>query len=677
MRKRSTFRLGTVLLIIAAPFVMADAIPDSGDFYVAPAGDDTGPGTREKPFATLERARDALRADGKAGGTVLLREGVYVLKQTFSLGVADSGTKKHPAIFAAHPNERPILDGGLRLKGEWKGPGPDGVWTMKPEGTDLRIEELFVDGTRQTRARMPNEGYWKARAVGTSKKTFGYEEGRLSNWPDITSGTVVVKPYEWVDFHLPIESIDEAKREVTLAEPAGYPIVSGGYGSNGEYFVENLRAAIDVPGEWCFNSKTGELSFLPPKGVDPAKAEVIAGGLPVMVSVTGDVKKDRWAEHIQFLGLTFRHSGRHVKWRFYQGTALRLNSGARHCTVDNCAFYDLGGSGVVIWKECRENRVSRCDLTRTGDTPIRIFDYLGEGPPMSWGNQIVTNSIHGCGTVRKNIAGIGMAMTGGNLVAGNWIYEMPYNGISLSGTRPQYWQKKHEPSLQPPYTAAKIKPFIPAKKNVVEGNHIYRVMQEFHDGGAIYFWGTMGKGANEIRDNVIRDVGKGKRTCVGLYLDDNCDDVIVKNNLVVRANIGLHLHGAPRNVIENNFFVFSGSSDISVQPEKYNVAPMGTVLRRNIFYGALKDVFKDTHWAAWDKQPLKEMDYNLYWVPGREVKPGQGNFKGFDEHSLTADPLFVDAEKGDFRFKKDSPALKLGIQPIKKVITKDRLRAFE
>jgi hypothetical protein len=32
--------------------------------------------------------------------------------------------------------------------------------------------------------------------------------------------------------------------------------------------------------------------------------------------------------------------------------------------------------------------------------------------------------------------------------------------------------------------------------------------------------------------------------------------------------------------------------------------------------------------------------------------------------SLAVDPLFVDPENGDFRFKPGSPALKMGIVPI-------------
>ena len=37
---------------------------------------------------------------------------------------------------------------------------------------------------------------------------------------------------------------------------------------------------------------------------------------------------------------------------------------------------------------------------------------------------------------------------------------------------------------------------------------------------------------------------------------------------------------------------------------------------------------------------------------------------GQDQHSIVADPLFVNAEKDDYRLKPESPAFKLGFQPI-------------
>ena len=51
---------------VRVPFILLLALfalnaAGAADFYVAPNGDDTGPGTLAKPFASLQRARDAVR----------------------------------------------------------------------------------------------------------------------------------------------------------------------------------------------------------------------------------------------------------------------------------------------------------------------------------------------------------------------------------------------------------------------------------------------------------------------------------------------------------------------------------------------------------------------------------------------------------------------------------------
>jgi hypothetical protein len=86
---------------------------------------------------------------------------------------------------------------------------------------------------------------------------------------------------------------------------------------------------------------------------------------------------------------------------------------------------------------------------------------------------------------------------------------------------------------------------------------------------------------------------------------------------------------------------------------------------RNIVY------FKDAPLFAknW-KDDKFEVDHNLYWdAHGKPIAFPFGTLKdwqarGFDKNSLIADPLFVNAEKGDFRLQKGTPAAKIGFEPF-------------
>ena len=90
-------------------------------YHVSPEGDDGNSGGRAMPFATLERARQAVRNLKDAGVlplggvTVYLRGGVYPMRSGFVLDERDAGEVGKPIVYRAYPGEEVRLVGGVML----------------------------------------------------------------------------------------------------------------------------------------------------------------------------------------------------------------------------------------------------------------------------------------------------------------------------------------------------------------------------------------------------------------------------------------------------------------------------------------------------------------------------------------------------------------------------------
>ena len=103
-----------LLPLLLGRFSLATAV----DLHVATNGNDSNAGTRERPFATLARARDEIRALKQRGGlpvggvTVWVGEGTHYLGETLTLGPEDSGTRDAPIVYRAYADEKVTLLGG-------------------------------------------------------------------------------------------------------------------------------------------------------------------------------------------------------------------------------------------------------------------------------------------------------------------------------------------------------------------------------------------------------------------------------------------------------------------------------------------------------------------------------------------------------------------------------------
>ena len=90
---------------------------------MAKDGNDENPGTEEKPFSTLARAKEAVRIAKSTVAKptiVFVRAGIYYQPKTFTLRPQDSGTARAPIAYNAYPGESVTLSGGQKLVCYWK-----------------------------------------------------------------------------------------------------------------------------------------------------------------------------------------------------------------------------------------------------------------------------------------------------------------------------------------------------------------------------------------------------------------------------------------------------------------------------------------------------------------------------------------------------------------------------
>jgi len=632
-------------------------------YFVSPAGKDADPGTLEAPFATLQRAQQAVRAKP---GTVFLRGGTYYLSETWVFTAEDSGTKASPLIFQAYQNEKPVISGGVRLdKLDWLSAGNGIFRTSVP--ADLRTEEIFINGERRILARYPNhdpaaryfDGF-AADAISTA---------RASRWADPTGGYFhAMHPSLWGDFTWRITGKD-ARGEVT--KEGGWQNNRGGAVHQTIRFVENIFEELDAPDEWFLDAKAHVLYFYPPAGLDLKSAVVEATRLRGLVEFRGG--EERPVRFVTLRGLTFRQAARTVMdtrepllrsdWAIYRGGAIFVN-GAEDCSVEDCFLDQLGGNAVFVNNYNRRIIVRGCHIAKAGASGVSfvgdpkaarspLFHYdqvnqlqdLDRTPGPLGGNYPADCLVEDClinltGRVEKQSAGVNIDLSRRITVSHCSIYDMPRSGINIGDG---CWGG-----------------------HLVEGCDVFDTVKETGDHGSFNSWGR-----DRFWRPDIAEVNAWVREVPDLPRLDAVEPIILRNNrwrcdhgwdidlddgssyYLISNN--LCLHGGIKNregygrVVENNIMVDSG-----FHPHVW-YAESGDVFRRNI-------VWRDYQPARMHAPPWgREMDRNLIHRPGAETAPASRMQKqsGRDENSIVADARFVDPAAGDYRVMDGSPALAL------------------
>jgi hypothetical protein len=545
-----SFSIFTVLVLV--PLAVAE-LPGKGDFFVATNGSDRSPGTLEKPFASLARARDAVRqlkagAPLKRDVTVLVRGGTYVLQETLVFGPDDSGTAEHSIAYAAYPGETAVLSGGRQIT-DWS-PGDGKRWLAQaPESKGgWRFTQLFVNSKRQTRARVPDTDnwhqWWRVDQGPNHQSVFKFPEGSLREWPNAEDLEInILAQYYWLNQLMPLKQVDGKTRTATLAAPLPtYTICP-----NNPFRVENVPEGVTRPGTWCLNTKTGTVTLWPEDGVDLTASVVTAPVLPVLVRCDGREEGGRLVRGLTFRGLTFTQTAqvplaqrdpKDIAFREAPASALLLQ-GAEDCAVEGCRFVETGEYGLRLNLTARNIRVTGNEFVGCGGGGIRLTGYGPGTKDVNRNNVIADNHIHHCSVFYWHASGIYGTQSGENVIAFNHIHDMPYSGISFADASADYFREfrgKEAPGFgfrwdeigEGPQTRQSVKRFTHSRKNRIAYNTIHHVMQRLEDGGAVYL-GFEG-GQNVVRGNLIHGV-RGGRMAVGIYMDAESDREVIDGNV--------------------------------------------------------------------------------------------------------------------------------------------------
>jgi len=639
--------------VLAIIFLSSSALAANDYFVDASNGNDAWSGTlagpnaarTDGPFASLERARDAIRALKAAGTfplaglTVWIRGGTLNRSSIFLLTSQDSGLPGAPVVWRRYRDEQVRLTGarpitGFRpvtssavlnrlpaaahtavLEADLKAQGVAEYGTLRSrgylwqKGFNISALELFVNDHPLQLARYPNAGYLRT-AGGSSTNVFYYSGTRPSGWANAADRWV--RGYwgtDYADSHEKIISLNTSTRSVTTAAVGAY-----GYKANARYYFYNVLEELDCPGEYYVDRVNGIVYLWPQEPADVSRAVVTMLEQPVI--------KLQGASNVVIRGLIIEAT---------RGDGVLIEGGADN-TIGGCTIRNVGGVGAVIKGGLRNSIVS-CD----------IYDVAENGVLIDRGRE---HRVHNCEihhwgrwTASYHPAiQCGMFYTAfvddySHQVTHNYIHDAPNMAIQFFGSN-----------------------------HLIEYNLIHNVCGEISDQGAIYSIDRENRYSNNIirynhihhiRTNIATTIQGWTAWTMGIYLDEQSSRDTVYGNIVVDnreygGNICYlaYSNGGDDLVFENNILI-NGDPNFAVG---YWGTPQRIRFIRNISNGG-------TFLKLLSVSPtVITFEGNLVDNDPMRVLNGT--------NVVGKDPLFVDKAGGNYQLQANSPALALGFKQI-------------
>ncbi|MDY6314116.1 MAG: right-handed parallel beta-helix repeat-containing protein, partial [Clostridia bacterium] len=514
-------------------------------FYVAADGKDSNPGSIDKPFATIDAAKNAVKSALAAGYDkseiyVYIRGGRYPVTSTISFSAADSGNENTTVVYKAYNGEKVEFVGSQTISpskiskvtnedkdkygnkildriidsqakknlykidlSEYKGEIP----IISEHGYGAKIDspifdanyrpmDVFINNNRLESARWPNatDNVAMLTSERVNGQTIGFKDdsGRTAKWNAqgiADDGYVELhKNQYWYSGTYKLGSVDAANKTFI----AKYDL--GNITSAHPFFFYNILEEIDMPGE-SFIDRENKICYFYPSTKITGDADIQLSTFDKsMVLLNG-------AKHITFEGLNFSYTRENI---FYGNEVSDIS--VKDCVISHTSGWGGTFSGYRI-------KFDRCHIYDTGYGGIRLQG--GDRKNLIPSDSAVTNCIFSENDVVQRAyspavkinAGIGFA------IKNNHIYNNAHNAIFMEHTG--------------------------INDVTISNNDIHDVVTEYGDAAAIYWYRNVSSLGFTINNNYLHQIGNPycKGWSQSIFGDDFCMGAEIYNNIFYQGTL--------------------------------------------------------------------------------------------------------------------------------------------
>jgi hypothetical protein len=656
------------------------------EFYVSAIGKDGNPGNKERSFATLEAARDAIRAlpaTAKAKGvTVWVQEGSYSLDSTFTLDTRDSGSEEGRIVYRAVKDGEVVFNGGVQLKGsDWKPVTNPAVLKRLPESARGKVmqTDLAAYGFKSFDP-MPVTGMaagalYNFNIVPRSPAAYELfcndQALQLARWPNkdyTTTGKIInpgAAPRFWQDDIGPShpEYVPPERRD-----PKNVPVF--------QYRDQRHANWVNAEDPWIliWNNFYADIA-VPVRKIDPASGTLtleypLGYGLAERYDRTdkmyyifnlleeidqpGEWYLDRstgylycWPpvpiEDAKYILTRTAHilfgfkDVSHVVLRGFVVDGGRAPEvvrvqGGESVHIDGCTFKNLAGKAVTVTGG-RKHTVANCHIFNTGSGGLHLEG--GERKTLTPADHLAENNhIHTYARIQKSYSDAITLKGVGNVARHNRIHDAEHCAMSWKGN-----------------------------DHVIEYNEIFNVVRTGTDMGALYTGRDVTCLGIVIRYNYFHHIGNNNSRygSQAIFLDDSTQGHHIYGNVFFKAgsNAAVKYNGGVRNIMENNIIIGQPpGAALVIQKSHYPAGIRSNKTHMDLLNSI--DPTSDPWRTRWpwlttvteDKVPTSSnMTTNNLII---STSLGAGGSTAENNFVTNGDPGFVNMKSEDFTLKDDS-----------------------